>query len=342
MRLEIHQVKLPLRRVFAISRGAINEQESVIIELHDQGRTGLGEAVKSSFYGQDAHSIASALQRVAPDLEQYEFTTPEALWDDFSPRLQDNYFALSALDQAAHDLYGKLTSTSVYQGNGLSWRNVPQSSVTISIGPLEEVLREVESYADWPILKVKLGTPNDLEIVTALRQHTDAMLRVDANCAWTVEETIRNSHTLAGLGVEFIEQPLPADAPLRAKRLVYEESALPIIADESCQREQQVRECDGLFHGINVKLCKCGGLTPAFRMLREANVRGLKTMAGCMIESDVAISAAAQLVPLLDYADLDGAFLLASQPVKGVKLDRGTFSRPEGYGCGVTWGATLV
>lgn len=342
MRLEIHQVKLPLRRVFAISRGAITEQESVVVELHDQGKTGLGEAVKSSYYGHDAATITSALQRIAPQLEEYEFSTPEALWDLIAPQLEDNYFALSALDQAAHDLYGKLHSTTVYQRNGLSWRNVPQSSVTISLGPMEEVLREVESYADWPILKVKLGTPNDLEIVAALRQNTDAMIRVDANCAWTVEETIRNSQALADLGVEFIEQPLPANAPESSKRIVYEESVLPIIADESCQREHHVRECDGLFHGINVKLCKCGGLTPAFRMLREANVRGLKTMAGCMIESDVAISAAAQLVPLLDFADLDGAFLLASQPAEGVKLEQGNFTRPEGYGCGVTWDASLV
>lgn len=342
MRLDIHQVKLPLRRVFAISRGAITEQESVIVELHDQGRVGLGEAVKSSYYRHDAATISSSLERIVPELADYEFTTPEALWNHFAPLLDDNYFALSALDQAAHDLYGKLNSSSVYQRNGLSWRNVPQSSVTISIGPMDEVLREVESYADWPILKVKLGTPNDLEIVEALRQNTNAMLRVDANCAWTVEETIRNSITLAELGVEFIEQPLPADAPVQSKRVVFEESALPIIADESCQREHHVRECDGLFHGINVKLCKCGGLTPAFRMLREANVRGLKTMAGCMIESDVAISAAAQLVPLLDYADLDGAFLLASQPADGVKLNQGNFTRPEGYGCGVTWDASLV
>ncbi|WP_158265303.1 dipeptide epimerase [Blastopirellula marina] len=342
MRLEIHQIKLPLRRVFAISRSSITEQESVIVELHDQGKIGLGEAAKSSYYGQDAESIAGALERIKPELAKHDFTTPEALWDFAAPLLEDNYFALSALDQAAHDLYGKLNSTSVYQRNGLSWRNVPQSSVTISIGPLEEVLSEVESYADWPILKVKLGTPNDLEIVTALRQNTDAILRVDANCAWTVEETIRNSHALAELGVEFIEQPLPYDAPERSKRTVFEESALPIIADESCQREHHVRECDGLFHGINIKLCKCGGLTPAYRMLREASMRGLKTMVGCMIESDVAISAAAQLVPLLDFADLDGAFLLASQPADGVKLERGTFSRPEGYGCGVTWDASLV
>ena len=342
MRLEIHKVKLPLRRAFTISRGSTTVQESVIVELSDQGDTGLGEAVKSAYYGTTADSIATSLERLASELESFEFTTPEALWDFASQHLADDYFALSAIDQAGHDLHGKLHGTSVFERHRLSWENVPSSSVTISIGNMEDVLSEVDSYADWPILKIKLGTANDLEIVEALRAHTSAVLRVDANCAWTVEETIRNSEAFAELGVEFIEQPLPFDAPEQSKRIIFEESALPIIADESCQREHHVHQCVGLFHGINIKLCKCGGLTPAFRMLEHARQQHLKTMVGCMIESDVAISAAAQLVPLLDYADLDGSFLLASQPADGVKLEKGVFTRPNGFGCGVEWDRNAV
>ncbi|MEW4453613.1 dipeptide epimerase [Bremerella sp. JC817] len=342
MQLELHRFEMPLRNVFTISRGSMSTQETVIVELHHDGESGLGEAPRSSYYGHSAESISRSLEGIADDLAGYEFTTPEALWSWAQPRLSDDFFALSALDQAAHDLYGKLHQTSVFARQGLSWTNVPSSSVTVSIASIEAMVRELEGYAGWPIIKVKLGTPNDLKIMQALRQNSDAILRVDANCAWTVEETIRNSVELAKLGVEFIEQPLPADAPIAAKREVFEESALPIVADESCQKEEDVRQCDGLFHGINIKLCKCGGLTPAFRMLAEAKSRGLLTMTGCMIESEVAISAAAQLAPLLDFVDLDGAVLLARQPANGVKVELGTIHPPQGLGCGVTLDSTLA
>ncbi|MEW4565461.1 dipeptide epimerase [Bremerella sp. JC770] len=342
MKLELHRIEMPLRNVFRISRGEISVQEAVIVELHDNGDSGLGEATRSSYYGHTADSIVSSLEQLAEDLREYEFTTPESLWEFAKDRLSQNYFALSALDQAAHDLYGKRHRTSVFERKGLSWKNVPHSSITVSIASIPEMLEELQGFAGWPIIKVKLGTDDDLAIIQALRRNSDAIIRVDANCAWTVEETIRNSYEFAKLGVEFIEQPLPVHAPIAAKRTVFEESALPIIADESCQREEDVRQCDGLFHGINIKLCKCGGLTPAFRMLDEAHSRRLKTMVGCMIESEVAISAAAQLAPRLDYVDLDGAVLLARQPAQGVKVHRGSIARPVGFGCGVHLDSSLV
>ncbi|MBA2113571.1 dipeptide epimerase [Bremerella alba] len=342
MRLEINRVEMPLRNVFRISRGEISVQETVIVQLYDNGESGLGEATQSSYYTHSADSIIDSLKQLEQELREWEFTTPEALWEVAEERLANDYFALSALDQAAHDLYGKRHRTSVFERKGMNWHNVPQSSITVSIASIPQMIEELQGFAGWPIIKVKLGTSDDLAIIQALRDSSDAVIRVDANCAWTVEETIRNSIEFASLGVEFIEQPLPADAPVASKRVVFEESALPIIADESCQREDDVRECDGLFHGINIKLCKCGGLTPAFRMLDEANSRGLKTMVGCMIESEVAISAAAQLAPRLDYVDLDGAALLARQPAQGVKVQHGKISRPSGFGCGVTLNTTLV
>jgi L-alanine-DL-glutamate epimerase-like enolase superfamily enzyme len=179
-----------------------------------------------------------------------------------------------------------------------------------------------------------LGTPHDLEIVRELRKHTDAIFRVDANCAWTADEAIRNSPALKELGVEFIEQPLPPDRWDDMKR-VYRESALPVIADESCQVEPDVERCLGHFHGINVKLVKCGGLTPARRMIQRAGQLGLKTMVGCMTESTVGISAIGQLLPLLDYVDMDGALLLARDIATGVRIERGRIHFPEENGCGV-------
>jgi L-alanine-DL-glutamate epimerase-like enolase superfamily enzyme len=185
----------------------------------------------------------------------------------------------------------------------------------------------------WPIYKIKLGTKHDLDIVRELRKHTDAVFRVDANCGWNADEAIANSHELAKLNVEFIEQPLPA-ADWSGVKQVYQNSALPIVADESCIAEADVERCHGHFHGVNVKLVKCGGLTPARRMIAQARQLGLKTMVGCMTESTVGISAIAQLLPLLDYVDMDGAALLAKDIATGVVVDRGTcrYSNVNGTG----------
>ncbi|MCA9234960.1 MAG: dipeptide epimerase, partial [Planctomycetales bacterium] len=185
-----------------------------------------------------------------------------------------------------------------------------------------------------PIYKIKLGTPHDLEIVRELRRHTRAVFRVDANCAWTADEAIAKSHALADLGVEFIEQALPA-ADWEGAQRVFAKSALPVIADESCIHEADVARCHGRFHGVNVKLVKCGGLTPARRMIAEARSLGMKTMVGCMTESTVGISAIAQLLPLLDYVDMDGAVLLARDVATGARVDRGRCLYPDAPGTGV-------
>ena len=186
----------------------------------------------------------------------------------------------------------------------------------------------------WPIYKIKLGTPEDIAIVTALRKHTDAVFRIDANCGWTVDETISNAIELKKLGVEFLEQPLKADDWAGHKE-VYKHTVLPIIADESCIIETDVAKCQHHFHGVNIKLAKCGGLTPGRRMINEAKQLGMKTMVGCMTESTVGISAIAHLLPQLDYVDMDGALLLAEDIATGITLDFGKTIYSEHNGTGV-------
>lgn len=186
----------------------------------------------------------------------------------------------------------------------------------------------------WPIYKIKLGTRDDIAIVTELRKHTNAIFRVDANCAWTVEETLENAKAFKNLNVEFIEQPLKADN-WEGHREVYLNSVLPIIADESCIKEEDVAKCHNHFHGVNVKLMKCGGITPGRRMISEAKKLGLKTMVGCMTESSVGISAIAHLLPELDYVDMDGALLLAEDIASGVTIQYGETIYPERTGIGV-------
>lgn len=185
----------------------------------------------------------------------------------------------------------------------------------------------------WPIYKIKLGTPDDLAIIRELRRHTEAFFRVDANCAWTADQAISYSHELKTLGVEFIEQPLKAD-DWEGMRRVFEHSVLPCIADESCIIEADVAKCQGYFHGVNVKLTKCGGLTPARRMIAEARSLGMQTMVGCMNETSVGISAIAHLLPLLDYVDMDGTLLIANDPASGVTFEYGKvlFASENGTG----------
>jgi L-alanine-DL-glutamate epimerase-like enolase superfamily enzyme len=337
MQLRTHRFELPLRHVFTISRGSITVQTTLIVELTDGSHRGYGEATTNDYYGFTFENMAAALERVRSQIESLQKTPcdPQRMWQDCQPKLAENPFALCALDQAAHDLWGKQLGQPVYRLWGLTNDRIPPSNYTIGIDSIEKMVEKLKEFPGWPVYKVKLGTPKDLEIVQALREHTAATFRVDANCGWTAEQTIRNSRELKKLNVEFIEQPLPADRWDDMRR-VMQESELPVIADESCVVEGDVDRCAGHFHGINIKLVKCGGLTPARRMIARARQLGLKVMVGCMTESTVGISAIAQLLPLLDYVDMDGAVLLARDIATGVTVERGICRFPNVPGNGVT------
>jgi L-Ala-D/L-Glu epimerase len=334
MDVQLHRFALPLEHEFKIARATTTVQRSLVVELQHDGIYGLGEVTENAFYGHSLESMAESIHQCKSFLTNYTFGDPEDLWDHLQPLLKDDPFALSAIDLAAHDLYGKLQCQRTYELLELPWQDVPQSSYTIGIAPISEMVAKLREKPDWDIYKIKLGTSQDVEIVRQLREYTSAVFRVDANCGWTADATIANSVQLKPLGVEFIEQPLPAAAADEDHRRVFHESALPVIADESCLVETDVEKCIGRFHGVNVKLCKCGGLTPAVRMLKQARSSGMKTMVGCMVESTVGISAAAQLLPLLDYADLDGAVLLAEDPADGVSVINGRVGLSDRYGNG--------
>jgi L-alanine-DL-glutamate epimerase-like enolase superfamily enzyme len=334
MNVQLHRFALPLEHEFRIARATTTVQRSLVVELQHDGIYGLGEVTENAFYGHSLDSMAESIHSCESFLKHYTFGDPEDLWDHLQALLKDDPFALSAIDLAAHDLYGKLQCQSTYDLLELQWLDVPPSSYTIGIAPINEMVAKLQEKPAWDIYKIKLGTSLDVDIVRQLREYTSAVFRVDANCGWTADETIANSVQLKPLGVEFIEQPLPAAAADKDHRRVFHESALPVIADESCLVETDVEKCIGRFHGVNIKLCKCGGLTPAVRMLMQARSSGMKTMVGCMVESTVGISAAAQLLPLLDYADLDGAVLLAEDPADGVAVINGRVELSDRYGNG--------
>jgi L-alanine-DL-glutamate epimerase-like enolase superfamily enzyme len=332
MNLQIQGFDLPLKHRFTIAHQSREVQETLIVRLEDGECYGLGESTTNPFYGMTLDNMQEALERFKPILLGGKWTTPTELWELGKDVFQSNPFAQCALDLAAWDLYTKKQGKKLYEYLDLNPAQIPTTNFTIGIDTVEKMCAKLKEV-DWPIYKIKLGTVHDLEIVRELRKHTQSIFRVDANCAWTVDQTIAYSEELAALGVEFIEQPLAKDN-LEGMKEVYAQSKLPVIADESCIHESDVETCKGRFHGINIKLVKAGGITPALRMIQQAKSLGMKTMVGCMTESSVGISAIAHIAPLLDYVDMDGAMLLAKDPARGVQISPTAVSFPEGPGIG--------
>ncbi len=334
MELILRAYNLKLKHTFTISRESIDEQPSLIVELKRDELSGYGEATSNPYYHITVPMMIADLEKIRPIIEDTTNETPEVFWKKLHPYLKEDMFALCALDMAYTDLYARKQGKKLYELWGYSIEKNPLTDYTIGIATIEKMVSKMKELP-WPIYKIKLGTQEDIAIVKALRQHTDAVFRIDANCGWSVDETIKNSIELKKLGVEFLEQPLKAD-DWEGHAEVFKHSALPIIADESCIIEEDVAKCYQHFHGVNVKLVKCGGLTPGRRMLQEAQKLGLKTMVGCMTESSVGISAIAHLLPLLDYVDMDGALLLSEDIATGITLDYGKIHYPNVNGTGVT------
>ncbi|MBP0905293.1 dipeptide epimerase [Mariniflexile gromovii] len=334
MEVILRAFNLKLKHTFSISRESYNEQPTLIVELKSDGFSGFGEATSNPYYGVTIQKMMDDLIALQPLIENAAPSTPEEFWKHMHQHLKHNMFALCALDLAYNDLYAQKQDKKLYELWGYDVSNNPLTNYTIGIDSVEKMVSKMKELP-WPIYKIKLGTKEDIKIVTELRKHTNAIFRIDANCGWTVEETIKNAKALRELGVEFLEQPLKAD-DWEGHKEVYQKSVLPVIADESCQVEADVAKCYNHFHGINVKLVKCGGLTPARRMLVHAKELHMKTMVGCMTESSVGISAIAHVLPLLDYVDMDGALLLAQDIANGVTIKNGAVQYSSLNGTGVS------
>jgi len=332
--LQTLRYRLDLRYPFTISRSTRTFQDSIIVSISDGSAIGYGEVIPYPFYGITHEKIEQSISNSKSIVENAFGQHPEDLWKELEVLLRDDYFSLCALDCAYWDYYARSNNrtTRSYFYNDL--KQAPLSDYTIGIDTIEAMKQKVLN-TPWPIYKIKLGTKHDVTIVKELRDITDAVFRIDANCAWSVEETLANAKELIDLGVEFIEQPLePEDREgmIRLKN----ECLLPLIADESCQRFDDVKKCAEGFHGINIKLMKCGGLTPALKMIKRARELNLKVMAGCMAESTVGISNLAQLAPLLDFLDADGGLLIKNDTATGVNLENGRIQYPSKNGSGIS------
>jgi L-Ala-D/L-Glu epimerase / N-acetyl-D-glutamate racemase len=336
MNLIYHPFNLELNHSFAISRWTYTHTQSLIVEIRDQGISGFGEATHNPYYpNTEIDFMTNRLKSIEKDFLNLKNKTPQEFWNIAHALLVDCPFALCALDEAYHDWFSKRQDIPLYQYWGLSLDHQPTTCYTLSIDEIDVMVERMRK-TPWNIYKIKLGTQHDIEIVEALRKHTGAGFWVDANCAWTVEETIEKSKELHRLGVEFIEQPLAADQ-WEAMEEVFQKSTLPIFADESCKTYSDIEKCKNRFHGINIKAMKCGGLVPARKMIQKARSLQLKVMVGCMAESTVGISAIAHLSPLIDYADMDGQYFIKNDPAEGVKVTKDGFVFPNRNGTGVVF-----
>lgn len=338
MRVEHEILTLHTRDPFVIARGAYSEHVNVLVRVIDgDGEYGLGEAAPNAYYGETPGTAVEALNRAAPMLEKRSYEDAEALEDVLRRAMPEARSVTAALSVALLDLQAKKLGLPVHRMWGLEPADTPLSSFTISIADESVLAERVASAAAYPVLKIKLGAGDERRILAIVRGAApEKTLRVDANAAWTRGHAAEMLPLLAGHGVELLEQPLAAD-DVDGLRELTALSPIPIIADESCRVAEDVLRLSSAVHGINIKLAKCGGLHEARRMIEAARSCGLSVMAGCMIESSVGISGVAQLAPLLDYADFDGAALLADDPFTGVSIAGGRIVFPQAPGIGVQW-----
>lgn len=323
---------------FRISRGVQTREERVWLRLEADGVEGWGEAAPSSYYGETADAAVASLRTVQPMLETADDPWAiETLERRVAERLADRPAAAvrAAVSSALHDLMGKGLGQPLWRLWGLDRGSAPTSSFTIGIDEPEVVAARALRARGYPVLKVKLGTDRDERILAAVRDAApDSTLRVDVNGAWTRGEAEARLPMLSDFGVELVEQPLAPD-DLEGLRSLRRLSPLPIVLDESCIGAVDVPGLRGAADAVNVKLAKCGGPREALRTIHTARSCGLQVMLGCMIETTLGIAAAAHLSPLADYADLDGAALLAEDPFRGPRLEAGRIVLGEEPGLGV-------
>lgn len=338
MKLDYQVFALTTKHPFRIARGRHAQYHAVWITLTDaEGLTGRGEANPTYYYGETPETVCAALEVYRPALESV--TSPFAVQEIEAACLTDlrgNASARAGIVSALYDLMGKRVGLPVHNLLGLDPSRAPRTSFTIGIHEREAVRRMVREAAEFPILKVKVGTDSDEARLAIIREEApDVRIRVDANTAWSPRQAVERIERLEPFRLELVEQPVAAH-DLPGMRFVRERSPVPVIADESCVTSHDVPRLAGVADGINIKLSKCGGLAEALRMIHVARAHGLDVMLGCMVESSLGIAAAAQLAPLVDWADLDGEALLAADPFSGLSIAGGRIHLTETPGLGVT------
>ncbi|MEK7824394.1 MAG: dipeptide epimerase [Candidatus Eisenbacteria bacterium] len=333
MRLRHEPLNLETTFEFRIAVGASHGHANTVVRIEHDGVEGLGEASPSHYYGENRPLVEAALAKWVPCLGDDPFAL-DAIERRMQVVLSGHGAARAAIEMALHDWIGKTLGLPVWRLLGLDRSRTPLSCVTLGMAPPEEMERKLETVIDFPMLKVKLGAPGDVENLRRIRAGYRGRIRVDANTAWNAPDAVRVLREIEPLDIELVEQPV-AREDLDGLRWVRERSPIPVFADESCHHLGDIANLAGRVDGVNLKIMKTGGLREMQRMIHAARAHGMKVMLGSMLESSLALSAAAQLAPLVDYLDLDGHWLLKADPFEGAPGERGRIVLSDRPGLGV-------
>lgn len=334
--LETQIVRLKLKHTWTTTMSSSEFRDTLHTAYTRDGITGHGEGAPIVRYHEDAVSARKAADSVRELLVSSSPMQFSKIMAEVFRRIPGEWAGKAAIDIALMDWVGQKLGIPLYSYFGLDPRDAPLTTFSIGIDTPEITRQKTREAADFPILKVKVGLATDEPTIEAVRSVTGKPLRVDANEGWKdKEEAVRKINWLEKQGVQFIEQPMPAEM-IEETRWVRGRVHIPIIADEACQRASDIPRLKDAFDGVNVKLDKSGGMLEAYRMIQIARALGMKTMLGCMVSSSVSVTAAAQLSPLVDYADLDGNLLISNDPFRGVLVEKGKLILPDRPGLGLT------
>lgn len=326
--------ELPFQYPFTISKGTKTHQRSLVVELTwGNGIKAYGEAPAISYYDITVEKMQEDLELKRKFIESFSFMDPKRFWHFLHHLYPNNPFLVSALDMAGWDLHGKMRKKPLYEIFNLDPSKSPLTDYTIGIDSLEKMLEKITNHPS-PIYKIKVGGDDDLEKLIEIRKITDSNIRIDANAGWTLEQAISYMPVLKELDIELIEQPL-AKENFEGVLKLREQISIPIIADESCVDLKDLEKCKDVFTGINIKLTKCSGITPALEMIKKARSYNLKIMLGCMNESTIGTSALGHLSPLVDYLDADGPLLLKEDIATGITYNNNYIKLSENPGLGI-------
>jgi L-alanine-DL-glutamate epimerase-like enolase superfamily enzyme len=334
VRLRVQPFRIHPVHTFTISRSSHAHYDNVRVEVEEEGIAGMGEAAPSAYYGETQATVLAALEVLRPLVEEAHPLEVRALEAALDRRVGGNGAAKAALSAACHDWRGKRYGAPLYRLLGASSDTIPATSFTIAIASPEEMAARVSEAAGYRTLKVKMGFDGDEEALERIAGSTEQTIRVDANAGWSRKQALRKLDFLEEIGVELVEQPLPA-WDVEGLAALSEASTLPIVADESCVTSRDLSRLAGAVDGINVKLAKAGSVGDALRLIEGARSLGMQVMLGCMIESSLGIAAAVHLSPLVDFVDLDGHLLISDDPFQGLRLEDGRVLPSEEPGLGV-------
>lgn len=336
MQLQYKSINTEFQYPFTISNGRTKTHQPALIVALSLGRfTGYGEAPAITYYNISVEQMVADLEAKKNFVEKFALTEPERYWHYLHHLFPQNPFLVCALDMACWDLFAKMKNQPLYKLWQTDWKDIPLCDYTIGIDSIEKMVLKIKENP-WPVYKVKLGSSDDIEIIHALRSVTDKPFRVDVNGGWTLDEAVEKIPQLKDLGIEMIEQPLARDN-WDGMKVLYKTSLIPLFADESCVFESDVEKCEGYFHGINIKLTKCSGITPALRMIQQARELKLKVMMGSMNETGIGSAAIANFLPQLDLVDMDGPLLLKDNTVKGLGINEGVVTLSGNSGLGISF-----